>query len=102
MQPDPSWTPTLPAHVLEGENTYFTGVFLSIIAYGAAVTLGLQCLVLLRSSKATGSTKAKNIWSIIVLFILGAASVHEICGQLHITMAWVYYRNFPGGPGMWI
>jgi hypothetical protein len=102
MQPDPSWTPNLPARALLNESIYFSGTFLSAIAFGAAVTLGLQCLVLLNSSKATGSTKAKNIWSIIVFFILGSAAVHHICGQIHLTMAWVYYRNFPGGPGMWI
>jgi hypothetical protein len=101
MQPDPSWTPDLPARILSNESIYFTGTFLSEVAFGAAVTLGLQCLALLRSSKATGSTKARNIWSIIVLFILSSAAIHEICGQVHVTMAWVYYRNFPGWPGMW-
>ena len=96
-----SCTPDLPPAALLNENMYFTGMFLSNIAYGAAVTLGLQCLVLLHSTVA-GSPRARCLWSVIVLFILVSGTYSVAIGHIYQKIAFITYRDFPGGPSTWI
>ena len=94
---DPSWTPDLPPVALLDESMFFTGMFLSSIAYGAAITLGLQCLVLLRST-AVGSPRARRLWTAIVLSILIVETVCAAITHISQKLSFVTYRNFPGGP----
>jgi hypothetical protein len=93
----PSWTPDLPPAARLDESMYFTGLFLSYIAYGAAITLGLQCLALLRST-GIGSPKARHLWTAIVVFILITETICVVTGHIFEKMAFITYRNFPGGP----
>jgi hypothetical protein len=97
MQNDPSWTPDLPPALRLNENMYFTGMFLESIAVGASITLGIQCLALLRST-AVGSKKARRLWTTIVFFILAMEITSAACGHTYQKMAFIEYRNFPGGP----
>jgi hypothetical protein len=83
------------------ESMYFTGLFLSHIAYGAAVTLGLQCLALLRST-TVGSLQARRLWTAIVLFILITETACVATGHTFEKSAFITYRDFPGGPSTWI
>jgi hypothetical protein len=101
MQYDPSWTPDLPPVQRLKENMYFTGMFLANIALGASITLGIQCLALLRST-AVGSKKARRLWTTIVFFILAMEITSAACGHTYDKMAFIEYRNFPGGPGAWL
>jgi hypothetical protein len=101
MEYDPSWMPDLPPALRTNESMYFTGIFLSYMAYGAACTLGLQCLALLRST-SVGSQKARRLWTAIVLFILIMDTIFIATGHVFEKMALVTYRNFPGGPSSWI
>jgi hypothetical protein len=96
-----SCTPVLAPTALLNENMYFTGMFLSNIAYGATVALGLQCLVLLRSTVA-GSPRARRLWSAIVLFILVSGTFAAATGHIYQKIAFIAYRDFPGGPSTWI
>jgi hypothetical protein len=86
----PSWTPDLPPAVRSDESMYFTGLFLSYIAYGSAITLGLQCLTLLRST-AVGSPKARHLWTATVLFILVIETISVAAGHPFEMKAFITY-----------
>jgi hypothetical protein len=101
MEFNPSWTPDLPPAARLNEGDYYTGMFLANIAYGAAVTLALQCLALLRYT-AVGSREARRVWTAIVLFILIIETICVATAHIFEKEAFITYRNFPGGPRTWI
>jgi hypothetical protein len=98
MQFNSSWAPDLPAVALFNERTYLAGVLVQSIAYGAVVTISLQCLALLRST-AVGSPRSRRLWSFVVAFLLTCATLYSVLGDTFVLVAFVNNRDYPGGPG---
>jgi hypothetical protein len=94
---DPSYRNTLPPPVITAEITYLWGIFFSYSAFGASIALGLQCLSLLGSTKV-GNKRMRMIWKSIVTVLLVCSVSSVILGHAFTVMAWVDYRNYPGGP----
>jgi hypothetical protein len=99
MEHNSSWTPVLSPAAHLNESMYFTGLFLSCVASGAAITLGLQCLALLRYT-AVGTPEARRFWTVFVLFILIIEIICVATGHIYQKMGFITYRNFPGGPSI--
>jgi hypothetical protein len=93
-----SWTPDLSPAALLNERTYFSGLFVMGIAYGAVATLSLQCLVLLRTTYSRKTARLKWLWNGTVVFLLLCATIYAVTSDTFIGMAFVNYRNYPGGP----
>jgi hypothetical protein len=98
MEHNPSWVPDLPPEVRLNEDMYFTGMFLEYIAIGASITLGIQYGLALLRSTAVGSQRARRLWTAIVLFILAMEITSVACAHTYQKMAFIEYRDFPGGP----
>ena len=96
---DPSYRNTLPPAVITGEITWLWGIFFSYSTFGASFALGLQCLALLCSTKV-GNKRLRIIWTCIVTVLLVCSVSSIILGHGFTVMAWVGYRNYPGGPRM--
>ncbi|SJL11161.1 uncharacterized protein ARMOST_14564 [Armillaria ostoyae] len=95
---DPSWTPSESPSVLLSERSWFAGIFITAVAYGAALTLSVQCFSLLLRSMNRGNFKTKLFWIIYVSLLFICATMYAAAGAKINEMAFIDYRLYPGGP----
>lgn len=93
-----SYTPDDTSAQLYAEETWFQGALLSNIAYGAELTLFVMAFHVLRKKMTDGNRKThlSLLAFIVVIFILG--TLFMAFNSKFAQMAFVQFRNFPGGP----
>lgn len=93
-----SYAPDDTAAQLYAEETWFQGALLGNIAYGAELTLFVMAFNVLCKKMNGGNWKThlSLLTFIVVIFILG--TLFMAFNAKFAQMAFVQYRNFPGGP----
>ena len=96
------WAPDEPASVIYSEDTYLQGTFLMCIAYGAVVTLSIQCFFLLirKLKRATLLKDGPLLLFVIVIFAL--STITTPIGMWVSMNIYINDRNYPGGPSVYL
>ncbi|KAK0447855.1 uncharacterized protein EV420DRAFT_1275960 [Desarmillaria tabescens] len=95
---DPSWTPSESPNVLFSERSWFAGIFITAVAYGAALTLAVQCFSLLLRSMNSSNYKKNLFWIIYVSLLFICATLYAAAGAKINELAFIDYHLYPGGP----
>lgn len=96
--PNSSWAPNETSATIYAEETWLQGNLLSNIAYGVELTLFVMCFTILVRQLNRFNYKRQMFLLIFisVIFVLGTVFMGA---QAKFTqMAFIEYRNFPGGP----
>ncbi|KZT71133.1 hypothetical protein DAEQUDRAFT_764067 [Daedalea quercina L-15889] len=94
-----SYAPDDTAAQLYAEETWFQGALLGNIAYGAELTLFIMSFNVLykKINESNRRTHISLLAFIMLIFVLG--TLFMAFNAKFAQMAFIQYRNFPGGPG---
>ncbi|TFY64052.1 hypothetical protein EVJ58_g2886 [Rhodofomes roseus] len=97
-----SWAPNETDYEIYGEKIWLQAMVLQNIPYGVELTLFVMCFVTLLENINRFNLRRHIFLLAFTTVVLGLGTVYMIAVSLTAQQAFIEYRNFPGGPSVYL
>ncbi|KAH9834077.1 uncharacterized protein C8Q71DRAFT_159063 [Rhodofomes roseus] len=97
-----SWAPNETDYEIYGEKIWLQAMVLQNIPYGVELTLFVMCFVTLLENTNRFNLRRHIFLLAFTTVVLGLGTVYMIAVSLTAQQAFIEYRNFPGGPSVYL